>query len=241
MRGAAGWLCVWLSTDIPSTLPPPLFCSAAPSSGYHLRPPSGGSVAGSSAGRNGLLSQQMAEAPAGPPSASGSGTISAAPSAPLYINGHGPRGGGGGGSAYGGEHSGGGRGSGAVTPEDAPGTRNGSKPASPKALEAQVAKLVQGQQQLSNQLEELALQISLSQSGLGVVVPTAQQKALAAAAAAAEAQPGGLLQHLRALVCSSAAGGAAVDSSVPPAAWAAAGAVAGAAATAALLLLGSRR
>ena len=195
----------------------------------------GSAAGGGSGGRNGLLSQQMAEAPApaGPPSVAGSDSHRPI-TAPLYINGHGPARG---------EACAGGR-SGAVTPEDQPGTRHGSKPASPKALESQVAKLVAGQQQLSNQLEELALQISLAQSGLAVV-PAAQQRALAAAAAAAAAEQqqqaaagSGMVQHLRSLFFpSTEAEGAA--RSLPPAAWAAAGALAGAAAT--LLLAGGRR
>ncbi len=205
------------------------------------RPTSGSG--GGSGGRNGLLSQQMADAPApaGPPSITGSDSHR---SAPLYINGHGPPRGGG--SAYG-DAAAGGR-SGAVTPEDQPGTRQGSKPASPKALEAQVAKLVAGQQQLSNQLEELALQISLAQSGLAVV-PTAQQRALAAAAAAAAAEQqqqqqeqaagSSMVQHVRSLFFPSAPKEDSAASSLPPAAWAAAGALVGAAA--ALLAAGARR
>ncbi|PRW57239.1 Uridine-cytidine kinase C [Chlorella sorokiniana] len=219
--------------------------SSAPSSAMHIaRPPS--ASGGGSGGRNGgLLSQQMAEAPApaGPPSVAGSDSHRTA-TAPLYINGHGPPRGGGG-SAYG-DAAAGGR-SGAVTPEDQPGTRHGSKPASPKALEAQVAKLVAGQQQLSNQLEELALQISLAQSGLAVV-PTAQQRALAAAAAAAAAEQqqqqaaaagSSMAQHVRSLFFPSAPKEDSAASSLPPAAWAAAGALVGAAA--ALLAAGARR
>lgn len=207
----------------------------------HVARPASGSGGGSGGRNGGLLSQQMAEAPApaGPPSVAGSDSHRPT-TAPLYINGHGqPRGGA---SAYG-DAGTGGR-SGAVTPEEQPGTRHGSKPASPKALEAQVAKLVAGQQQLSNQLEELALQISLAQSGLAVV-PGAQQRALAAAAAAAAAEQqqqqaaagSGMVQHVRSLFFPSAKEDSAA-SSVPPAAWAAAGALAGAAAV--LLAVGRR-
>ena len=217
--------------------------SAAPSSAMHIARHASGS-GGGSGGRNGLLSQQMAEAPApaGPPSVTGSDSHRTT-TAPLYINGHGPPRGGG--SAYG-DAAVGGR-SGAVTPEDQPGTRQGSKPASPKALEAQVAKLVAGQQQLSNQLEELALQISLAQSGLAVV-PAAQQRALAAAAAAAAAEQqqqqqaaagSSMAQHVRSLFFPSAPKEDSAASSLPPAAWAAAGALVGAAV--ALLAASARR
>jgi hypothetical protein len=126
---------------------------------------------------SGLLSQQIAEAPAGPPSLSGA-PPSQQGSAPLYINGHAPPSMRTTGSGF----EGAGNRSGARSPDDPPGTRNGSKSASPRALEAQVAKLVQGQQQLSNQLEELALQISLSQSGLGAaprLLPQSQGQAAA--------------------------------------------------------------
>lgn len=120
--------------------------------------------------------------------------------------------------------------SGAVTPEDAPSTRNGSKPASPKSLEAQVAKLVQGQQLLSNQLEELALQISLARSGLAVVPTAVQQRAAASQAAAAEAEPAPLWRRWAA---------AGTQPEVRAVAWAAVGALTGAAAT--ILLLQGRR
>ncbi|KAL4451982.1 hypothetical protein ABPG75_007644 [Micractinium tetrahymenae] len=219
--------------------------SSAPASGTALlslgRPstsPNQGLAPAASSGRNGLLSQQMSgegsgsgadrgadRPPSRPPSVSGF------PSAPVAIpNGH-PNSGG----SQAGQHRAGstyepaGPRSGAVTPEDAPSTRNGSKPASPKSLEAQVAKLVQGQQLLSNQLEELALQISLAQSGLAVVPTAVQQRAAAAQAAAAEAEAAPLWRRL--------AGAGTVQ--VPPAAWAAAGALAGAAAT--LLLMQGRR
>ena len=233
---ASGWLA---ATRICVAACPPCPC-AAPSNASHMRP---GTSAGSGSGGNGgnggrtsggLLSQQMSssiavEPPPRPPSAAGSGH---GHTPPVYISGHGPGVGGGNGGSR----------SGAVTPEDAPSTRNGSKPASPKALEAQVAKLVQGQQMLSNQLEELALQISLAQSGLGAVVPRAlqqhqQQQAAAAASAAAESQQQqrpGLWQQL----CSLGSGGGG-SGSLPPAAWAAAGALAGTAAT--LLLMQGRQ
>jgi hypothetical protein len=191
-----------------------------------------GTSAGSGSGGNGnggrtsggLLSQQMSssipvEPPPRPPSAAGSGHGC---TPPVYISGHGPGGGGNGGSR-----------SGAATPEDAPSTRNGSKPASPKALEAQVAKLVQGQQMLSNQLEELALQISLAQSGLGAVVPRALQLQQQAAAESQLQRPG-LWQQLCGL-----GGGGDGSGSLPPAAWAAVGALAGTAAT--LLLMQARQ
>lgn len=185
---------------------------AARGSSSGARPASSASSRG-----GGLLSQQMAEAPAG------AGPLSAAQaSAAVYINGHAS---GGPARTAGSTYEPGSR-SGAHTPEDFPGTRNGSKPASPKALEAQVAKLVQGQQMLSNQLEELALQISLAQSGLGAAPRPAQQQP--------QQQPqqpaAGLWQQLR---------GVGSGSSLPPAAWAAAGALAGAAAT--LLLVHGRR
>lgn len=164
--------------------------------------------------------------PSRPPSVSGF------PSAPMAI----PNGQPGSGGSQAGHHRAGsayepaGPRSGAATPEDAPSTRNGSKPASPKSLEAQVARLVQGQQMLSNQLEELALQISLAQSGLAVVPTAVQQRSAAAQAAAAEAKQASLWQRLAA---------AGTGAEVRPAAWAAAGALAGAAAT--LLLLQGRR
>ncbi|PSC70801.1 DNA topoisomerase I [Micractinium conductrix] len=204
--------------------------SSAPAHGAMMPPPRPVSAANSSRG-NGLLSQQMqgdgsaTGAPSGPPSLSGREA-----SAPVYINGNtqGLAGGGSGraGSVY--EPSG--ARSGAVTPEDAPSTRNGSKPASPKALEAQVAKLVQGQALLSNQLEELALQISLAQSGLAVVPTAVQHRAAAAAAAADQAAAGGALRRAAARLASG---------ELPPATWAAAGALAGAAAT--LMFMSARR
>jgi hypothetical protein len=192
------------------------------------------SAANSSRG-NGLLSQQMSgadegsaggggDAPSGPPSLSGR-----APTPPVYIHSHGGNGGGSGGARAGSTRSG------AATPEDAPSIRNGSKPASPKALEAQVAKLVQGQALLSNQLEELALQISLGQSGLAVVPSAVQQRSAAAAAAAAEEEAAaGALGRAWRRLCSAGSGAA-----LPPAAWAAAGALAGTATT--LILLSARR
>jgi hypothetical protein len=85
---------------------------------------------------------------------------------------------------------------------------------------------------LSNQLEELALQISLAQSGLGAVVPRALQLQQQAAAAESQQQRPGLWQQL----CSLGGDG---SGSLPPAAWAAAGALVGTAAT--LLLMQGRQ
>ncbi len=223
-------------------LPPPFqpLPAAAPASGTALlslgRPtpsPNPGLTSAASTGRNGLLSQQMASDGSGgsdrPPSRPPS--VSGFPSAPMAI----PNGHAGSGGSQAGHHRAGsacepsGPRSGAVTPEDAPSTRNGSKPTSPKSLEAQVAKLVQGQQLLSNQLEELALQISLAQSGLAVVPAAVQQRAAASQAAAA-AQPAPLLRRWAA---------AGTHPEVRAVAWAAVGALTGAATT--ILLLQGRR
>ncbi|KAL4857135.1 Uridine-cytidine kinase C [Chlorella vulgaris] len=212
-----------------------LLSSSAPSTAMHLiSPPRPGSSAGGNRGNGGnggggggLLSQQMAEAPppAGPPSSSG---MSQQGSAPVYINrvpsmrnaaaAYDPPA-----ASRSGHHS----------PEDFAGTRNGSKPASPKSLEAQVAKLVQGQQVLSNQLEELALQLGLAQSGLGVVPHAVQQLAQSQQQQQQqqEQQSGpqqGLLQQFFGF-------GGSRGGTLSPAAWAVAGAFAGA--TAATLFM----
>ena len=123
----------------------------------------------------------------------------------------------------------GGRSGGSTPPEDIPGarppqppshhggSRPSSKPGTPTALEAQVAKLVQSQNMLSNQLEELALQISLSQMPGSKQHQQKQQAAAAAAAAAAGAQW-----------------------ELPPVAWAVLGAAAGVAATLLIVRGGDR-
>jgi hypothetical protein len=108
--------------------------------------------------------------------------------------------------------------------------RNGSKPVSPKALEAQVAKLVQGQQALSNQLEELALQISLAHSGLGPAPRSSTPPISEQEQQLAEPKPAALWHRLYDTTSS--------GSSIQPWVWAAAGALAGTTAT--LLLMRSR-